>query len=62
MSFDLNNAKIVPFNVTEDDLRKVFISFLTKSDTAPIDLSARAKIKKIIKKMYPVRCFNVSYF
>lgn len=23
MSFDLNNAKIVPFNVTEDDLRKV---------------------------------------
>ena len=61
MNYDISKAKIVPFAITEEDIRKNFLDWAILGDDTPIDIACNAIITKVQKKYYPIRSIEVIY-
>ena len=62
MNVDVKNCTVIPFSVTEQNVRDRFLDWIIEGDETPLDVASTAKITKISKNYYPVRYFSsVSY-
>ena len=61
MNFEVSNCQIVPFSLSENDVRDQFIDFVIDGENSPLDVAYKATIKDIKKEYYPVRCFDIEY-
>lgn len=61
MEFNKKNALVVPFNMSEDDIRQNFLDWIILGDNTPIDAAYRANITSVKKKFYPMRIVKAKY-
>ena len=57
MNFEISKAQVIPFSLSENDVRDKFIDFVIDGENSPLDVACKATIKDIKKEYYPVRCF-----
>jgi len=62
MNFDLEKTKFVPFSISEKEVRERFYDFIIDNDNAPVDVAYNAKIVKVNKIYYPIRCFDIDFY
>lgn len=61
MNEEINIATMIPFSISEERAKDLFIDWLIEDGIAPVDVAWRAKIKKFRKQYYPVRYFTFTY-
>lgn len=61
MNYDVLKSKIIPFDVSNEDLKNGFLEFLVEGDNTPIDVACEFSNMKIQKVLYPIRCFKINY-
>lgn len=61
MDVNLKTAKVIPFSLSEDDLKMRLLDFLVEDEHAPLDIAYQAKVQKMERHFYPNRYFDVSY-
>ena len=61
MEINITNALVVPFNMSEDDIRQNFLDWIILGDNTPIDAAYRSSITGVKKKFYPIRIVNAKY-
>ena len=61
MNFDLTKSKLIPFSVSEKEVRDRFLDFIIDNDNAPVDVAYTAKIISVNKVYFPIRCFDIEY-
>ena len=61
MEFNKKDALVVPFNMSEDDIRQNFLDWIILGDNTPIDAAYRSNITSVKKKFYPIRIVKAKY-
>lgn len=61
MAESIRCSKLVPFSISEEQVRDRFIDWIIEDENAPIDVAYTAKITRIKKLFYPVCCFQITY-
>ncbi len=61
MDFDVTKSKVVPFSLPEQEIGTRFLCFLNEGESAPLDVTHKATILEIKRRLYPVRCFDVVF-
>lgn len=61
MEYDVLKNKIIPFDVSNEDVKNGFLEFLVEGDNTPIDVACEFSNMKVQKVLYPIRCFKINY-
>lgn len=61
MEFDVLKSKVVPFSMTEAEIRQNFLDWVILGDSTPIDIAYKADIKKVSRRFYPIRIVEANY-
>lgn len=57
----MGNKYIVPFNMSEEEIRKNFLDWIIIGDNTPIDIAYKATITSVEKSFYPFRGVHAAY-
>lgn len=57
----VKNSTLVPFSISEEQVRDRFVDWIIADANAPIDVAYTAKVSKIRRLFYPMRRFHITY-
>lgn len=61
MNFEISSAKIIPFTLSNQDVKDSFLENIIKGDDVPVNIALESQITQINSFFYPIRHFHATY-